>query len=276
LLKDVIADSALQFHPNAKNVKDMDLGHIARHTAAMNDLLNVHAHTPATTFERTSIRQTIYTIQEALYPWITKPKDSENSTYSSIFDIMDSYTEEAGIVICVGRVGFRWAVHQIVTLRAVLGCSLPIEVFYGGDDDLPEPYRTFIETLENAFPTFGSISTVDIKQKFPDPDGVLGLPGGWAMRPFAILASSFKTVILTDADVVFLQDPKILLQEPALANYGSVFWLDRLLYPAPAETYQWADELLETAKAQNLDQVHDSGWFRHQTFFEMERFAYHG
>ena len=117
-----------------------------------------------------------------------------------------SYTQDAGIVINTGKQGsFRWAVRQIVTLRGVLNCTLPIEVFYGGDDDLPEPYRNFLYLIESAFPDSGTITSVDVTQKFRDPDGMLGLPGGWAMRAFAILASSSKTVILADADTVFLQ-----------------------------------------------------------------------
>jgi hypothetical protein len=122
-----------------------------------------------------------------------------------------------------------------------------------------------------AFPGLGSITTVDITQKFRDPDNILGLPGGWAMRPFSILASSFKTAILADADTIFLQDPRVLLQEYTFIQYGSLFWHDRLLRPAPDETYKWVDEILENVKAKHMEDVHDAGWFRHQTYYEMER-----
>jgi hypothetical protein len=142
-----------------------------------------------------------------------------------------------------------------VTLRSTLNSTLPIEVFYGGDDDLPEPYRRFVEGITTVFPDSGTITCVDVKQKFPDPDEVLGLPGRWAMRPFAILESSFKIVILADAEAVFLEDPRVLLDEPGFLGFGSLFWLDRTLQAAEVKTYDWADELLKTAKAKHLERI---------------------
>jgi len=275
VLNHILADAALQFHPNAKDVKDHDIAHLARQTAVLSDLLKIYARIPTTSRElqkeREQFRHTIESMQHALYPWITKPKDGKHH-YSSIFDLLESYTQDVGVVIGTGRGGgYRWAVHQIVTLRAVLNSTLPIEVFFGGEDDMPEPHRKFIESINAAFPDVPPIVTVDITQRFPDPDGVLGLPGGWAMRPYAILASSFKTAILADADTIFLKDPRVIMDEPMFKEYGSICWHDRTLAPAPDETYKWADELLEAAKAKNLDKLHEQGWFRHWTYYEMER-----
>ena len=92
------------------------------------------------------------------------------------------------------------------------------------------------------------------------------------MRPFAILASSFKKVILADADTIFLQDPQKILDEVNFQEFGSIFWHDRILSPASEETYKWADELLETAKAKNRDKLQADGWFNRKTFYEMERY----
>ena len=257
----------------------MDAAHLARQTAVLNDLIGIYHRIPTTSRdlqkERTEFRQTIEAMQQALYPWITTPNRDGNRTYISFFDLLESYTQDAGIVISTGRDGgFRWAMHQIIILRKVLNCTLPIEVFYGGDGDLPEHYRVFVESIGQEFPDAAPITTVDITKRFPDPDNILGLPGGWAMRPFAILASSFKTAILADADTVFLQDPSIILDEPMYHEYGSIFWHDRTLAPAPEETYKWADELLEASKAKNMDRVRNAGWFRHETFYEMERYTF--
>jgi alpha 1,3-mannosyltransferase len=247
---------------------------MARQTAVIYELFRIyHGAVSDATFDKeaNAIEHAIETLQRILYPWITKTK-AEYQYYSSFLNLTASYTEQVGIVISTGKNGgFRWAVHQIVVLRAILKCSLPIEIFYGGDEDLPEKYRSFINSLASSFQNLGSITTVDITQRFPDPDGVLGLPGGWAMRPFAALASSFQTVILTDADTMFLLDPRIILNENTFKEFGSIFWHDRLLAPASDETYNWVDGLLESAKAKYLDRVRDSNWFRHQTFYEMER-----
>ena len=100
------------------------------------------------------------------------------------------------------------------------------------------------------------------------------MPGGWALRPFAILASSFKKVILCDADTIFLQDPAVLLQEPGFRDTGTVFYHDRLLAPAKAEVYDWVDNILEEVNAKHMDDIKkDSGWFDRKTFYEMERYV---
>ena len=277
VLDTFILDAAVQFHPESEDAKDLDIGHVARHSAVLRELLRIYDRlTPPTRElqqEQAAFKHTIESLQQILYPWITQPKDGKR-TYATFFDLINSYEQDAGIVISTGKDGgFRWAVHQIVTLRGVLNSTLPIEVFYGGDDDLPQQYRVFIEEIALTYPQSGTIKCVDITKKFPDPDEVLGLPGGWAMRPFAILASSFKTVILSDADTVFLQDPSVLLYEPGFLEHGSLFWHDRILGTATDETYQWADELLEAAKAKHLEDLQQQGWFAHKTQYEMERYS---
>lgn len=129
--------------------------------------------------ERAALRDTIESLQRALYPWITQPGKDGISTYTSFFDLIGSYHQDAGIVITTGKEGgFRWAIHQIVALRRVLNTTLPIEIFYAGDDDLPEPYRNFIQLIQSTFPNSGAITTIDITKKFPDSDGRLNLHRG--------------------------------------------------------------------------------------------------
>ena len=277
VLKEIIVDAALQFRPNGKNVKDQDLDHLSRQTVVLNDLLRIYKRIdPAPEFEpeRAAFRGTIESMQQALYPWITAAKNGRKA-YKSFFDLINSYNKDAGIVISVGKQGgFRWAIHQIVTLRAIIRSNIPIEVFYAGDTDLPKEYREFIDEIQSTYSGSGTITIININNRFLDADGTLGLPGGWALRPFAMLASSFKKVILSDADTIFLQDPRKLLNEPAFQKYGSIFWHDRILEIGKEEIYNWADELLEKAKAKNLDKVRDEnpGWFGRKTFYELERY----
>lgn len=101
----------------------------------------------------------------------------------------------------------------------------------------------------------------------------MNMPGGWALRPFAILASSFKRVILTDADTVFLQDPALLLEEPGFQNKGAIFYHDRVLGPAGDEVYDWVDNLLDDVNAEYIDDIKkDSEWFNRNTWYELERY----
>lgn len=129
-----------------------------------------------------------------------------------------------------------------------------------------------IEDLSRKSSTGGDIRMIDLTTIFPDPDGVIGLPGRWASRPFAILASSFKRVILSDADAVFLQDPSLLLQESGFVKTGSLFYRDRVLEAAEENIYDWVDNILEQVNATRLDEVkNNSAWFSRQTKYEMER-----
>lgn len=145
--------------------------------------------------------------------------------------------------------------------------------FYAGDNDLPIEYRQLIEEIALNSTTGGTIRTVDLHKLFPDPHGVMNMPGGWALRPFAILASSFKKVILSDADTVFLQNPELLLEEPGFKKTGALFYHDRLLSPASQDTYDWLDNMLEEVNAKYLHDIKkNSGWFDRKTFYEMERY----
>jgi len=274
----ILTDAARQYRPNGKESKDLDIAHVARHTSVMADLLRITKQQIATATESPEVRdefaQTVESLQQILYPWITHPEGDDNRTYTSIFHLVNSFKEDVGIGICAGKNQIRWAIHQIITFRAILNSTLPVEIFYAGDEDLPAEYRQFIQVIQSMFPHSGFISTIDLTARFPDPDGILALRNGqWALRPFAALASSFKTVILVDADTIFLQDPLVLLREPSFEQYGSVFWHDRVLSPPTEETSQWVDELLEVTKAKNLEKVRDSGWFTRQTQYELERYA---
>lgn len=271
VLNEIVVDAAAQFQPNNKNIKDLDLDHLARHTEVLNKLLHLHSKAPEP--DRAVIRRTIEALQRSLYPWITASKHSHQA-YPTFFDLVNSYTQDAGLVISVGKDGgFRWAVHQIVTLRAVLRSTIPIEVFYCGDEDLPKEHREFIQEIDNTYAGGGSITLIDINNRFSDPEGVL-VPRGWALRPFAMLASSFKRVILSDADTIFLQDPRGLLKEPTFLEYGSIFWHDRILEVAKEEIYDWADEMIAKSRVKNLDRIKEEnpGWFSRSTWYELERY----
>jgi len=101
------------------------------------------------------------------------------------------------------------------------------------------------------------------------------MPGGWALRPFAILASSFRKVILTDADTIFLQDPALLLKEPGFMDKGALFWHDRILGPANPDVYNWLDDLLDEINAKYVPEMKkNSGWFSRSTFYELERHVF--
>ncbi len=114
-----------------------------------------------------------------------------------------------GIVLTVGKGNFVLAAHCIQTLRTVVNSTLPIEVFYAGDDDLPDVKREEIKAP--------LLETIDVLDQFNET--IAGLRNsGYAMKPFAALASSFERVILIDADTIFLQRPDSYFDEHAGLN----------------------------------------------------------
>ena len=50
--------------------------------------------------------------------------------------------------------------------------------------------------------------------------------GSWEIKPYAILFSPFREVLLLDADNVPVRDPTFLFDHPEYANSGALFWPD--------------------------------------------------
>lgn len=113
-----------------------------------------------------------------------------------------------------------------------LGCTLPVEVMYLGDSDLSEDYRAELESI-------GGVVTRDVSQMVNDEGWKLA---GWAIKPFAMLLSSFREVIFIDADSAFFQNPEVLFEDPAYQKTGALFFKDRLFMPELRK--RWVQQVL--------------------------------
>ncbi|KAG6360987.1 hypothetical protein INS49_009206 [Diaporthe citri] len=168
-----------------------------------------------------------------------------NSTSTTpLADLSQRFTVPRGIVIPTGNKTFRFACHLIVGLRRVFKTTLPIQVVYAGNTDLPEEKRDALESLatfrtESGEVEHGDDSFLDATEVFDDATLKLAY-GGWAIKAFAALASKFTEVILLDADAVFFQDPISLLQQKDYQKHGALFFHDRLLWQYDfKERHQW-------------------------------------
>jgi hypothetical protein len=122
-----------------------------------------------------------------------------------------------GIVICAGGARmFCCAWITIGVLRRTLGCTLPIEVWYIGPDEMGPPMRSLLEE-------FG-VQPVDA-MAVAKRRGAAVL-GGWELKPFALLHSRFREILLLDADNVPVVDPALLFDRPEFTETGAVFWPD--------------------------------------------------
>jgi hypothetical protein len=113
-----------------------------------------------------------------------------------------------------------------------LGCQLPVEVMYLGDSDLSEEYRAELEAIDGVI-------TRDVSQMVNDEGWKLA---GWAIKPFAILFSSFREVVFIDADSAFFKDPEVLFEDPAYQKTGALFFKDRLMMPESKK--RWVQQVL--------------------------------
>lgn len=128
------------------------------------------------------------------------------------------YKTGRGLVFTMGDHQVNYVLTSIRSFRK-LGCALPIEIMYLGDDDLGEEERGLLEALPG-------VVTRDISRMIEDEGWKLW---GWAAKPWAILMSSFQEVLFVDADVLFFVDPEILFDHPQYQQTGALFFKDRNL-----------------------------------------------
>lgn len=116
-----------------------------------------------------------------------------------------------GIVTCAGGLKYLTCAWVNIHLLKKYGCSLPIEVWYTGEELTPE----VIEALTGMGVVCKNVrdyTTTDID--------------GTALKPFAILHSAFKEVLYIDADNICTADPAYLFESQEYCNTGTMFWPD--------------------------------------------------
>ncbi|MCJ1396036.1 hypothetical protein MMC18_008923 [Xylographa bjoerkii] len=190
-------------------------------------------------------------------PFLHNPADPPD--WKPLHDLRQRFVPGSkGIVIPTGKGTFRFACHLISTLRDVLKSELPIQIMHAGEDDLPADHRHVITQLGSRIETLDVTTVLD--------DKTLQLPkGGWAIKAFAALASSFEQVILMDADAVFLQKPEVILNDhPGYQATGSLLFHDRLLWQgAFPERHQWWEHQMAGHKPSvtlNKSKVYNEGY----------------
>jgi hypothetical protein len=122
-----------------------------------------------------------------------------------------------GIVICAGGPRFftcAWVCIGI--LRRVLKCTLPIEVWYLGSDEMGAPMRGLLEELE-AQP----VDAMMVAKRHS-----VAVFGGWELKVFALRNSRFREILLLDADNVPVADPTFLFDSHEYQDSGTLFWPD--------------------------------------------------
>jgi hypothetical protein len=121
-----------------------------------------------------------------------------------------------GIVVPGGGAKYfpgAWAC--IRTLRD-LGCGLPIELWHVGEEEVNDEMRHLVKPFGVRCVDAGHV-------QLRHPARFLK---GWPLKPYAMLHSGFREVLLLDADNIPVVDPTYLFDQLQYLRHGAVFWPD--------------------------------------------------
>ncbi|KAF9963183.1 hypothetical protein BGZ65_005367 [Modicella reniformis] len=161
-------------------------------------------------------------LEKRLFPWLHFGRYSSFSLYRTF--------KGRGLVFCAGNGQFEFVVTAIQSIRRRLKSQLPIQVFHMGDDDLSPNRQQYLREMAS------DVEVLDVTRVLDNEYMKLG---GWAIKPFAMLASSFEEVMFVDADAYFLQDPVVLYQDPGYQATGALFFYDRTLFAGWTRGAEW-------------------------------------
>lgn len=97
-----------------------------------------------------------------------------------------------------------------------LGCTLPVELFYAGPDEMS---AEAVEVMAGL-----NVTCLDI---YHSPGVPVDMPlRGWQLKAFAVVHASFEELLWLDADSVPAQNPEFLFDGEVMGRFGSHFWPD--------------------------------------------------
>jgi alpha 1,2-mannosyltransferase len=147
--------------------------------------------------------------------------------------------EGRGIVICASGLRYFTCAWICVRMLQRFGCALPVE-FWALDENgwTPEMERLAREELGVSD---CRLARGEDRERFTDPWAESAGRAGWELKPYAIIESRFREVLLLDADIVPVADPTFLFDSPQLAEHGAIFWPDPAsIGPERAAWRSWA------------------------------------
>jgi len=120
-----------------------------------------------------------------------------------------------GIVYLAGGKTYFINAYASVKMLRHLGCNLPVEWFYMGEEMKPQ----WIKVVENI-PNVRCIDLGKLNKNNAKANG------GWQNKITAILASSFDEVLFLDADNFVWENPEYLFEAKEYKENGAILWKD--------------------------------------------------
>jgi FkbM family methyltransferase len=121
-----------------------------------------------------------------------------------------------GIVLCGGGVSYFTNAWVCINMLRFHGCSLPIELWHLGKVELDREMEELLKPLGVR-----CINAREVMNRYP-----MRNPLGWELKSYALLHSSFREVLLLDADNVAVRNPEYLFDSPEYRRTGAIFWPD--------------------------------------------------
>lgn len=121
-----------------------------------------------------------------------------------------------GIVICGG--GTKYFTNAWISIRMLrkLGCELPVQLWHLGRREMDGHMQALVSTY--------GVECVDAKKV--RKHFFIRILNGWSLKPYALLHSPFREVLLLDADNVPVINPEFLFGTPEYQRKGAIFWPD--------------------------------------------------
>jgi hypothetical protein len=121
-----------------------------------------------------------------------------------------------GIVICAGGAKYFPNAWVCINMLRHQGCTLPIQLWHLGPREMTPEMQALVAPLKVE-----CVDALKVRKKYP-----ARRLGGWEVKPYAIIHSPFREVMLLDADNVPVVNPEGLFESPQFTETGAIFWPD--------------------------------------------------
>lgn len=122
-----------------------------------------------------------------------------------------------GIVILAGGVKYFTNAWVCLSLLRRWNCRLPVELWHLGPNEMDAKMKALAARFDVTF-----VDGLEVRQRHP-----ARILNGWELKPYAILHSRFREVLLLDADNMPVMNPEYLFATPPYLRTGAIFWPDR-------------------------------------------------
>lgn len=148
--------------------------------------------------------------------------------YISTISPCPSHFTGRGIVICGGGKTYFTNAWVCINMLRYVGCDLPIELWHLGANELDARMAEWVKPLGVR-----CVDALEVRKRHPFRN-----LAGWESKPFAIIHSAFKEVLLLDADNMPTNDPTYLFDTAPYQQTGAILWPDFEEYVFPTRTFR--------------------------------------